>query len=405
MPDRRAVVIGAGITGVLTARELRLAGWDVTVLEGAHVGSGSSSRTAAGIRQQFSTPGTVRGMRYCVSFYKQFAHEVEGGRSPIVQNGYLFLHDDAVRWDDAQRVAAMQQANGLDVEVLAGPALTERFPWLGEGLLGGTWCPSDGFLLPHLVYNEGARRIVELGGELVQRAPVTGAEIRGDRIEAVLTPKGRFAADVFIDCTNAWTRRLSAVLGGEILDVEPLKRYLWFLARGGSMDAATLASLPLVITPGGAYCRPENDDTLLMGKKHDVAPEYSFAYEDQDQIEQDYAHDGGVDAKPYGFWAEVAAAIPQVGEFDGFRATTGGYYATTPDHNPFLGFDRQRRNLIHLVGFSGHGAMMAPFTARVGTALAEAGRDVAALRLDGYDVPLDDFRVGRAYHHAEAMVI
>ena len=72
MADRRAVCIGGGITGVLTARELRLAGWDVVVLEGRTVGAGSSSRTAAGIRQQFSTPDTVRGMRYAVRFYQAF---------------------------------------------------------------------------------------------------------------------------------------------------------------------------------------------------------------------------------------------------------------------------------------------------------------------------------------------
>lgn len=46
--SRRAVVIGGGITGTLTGVGLRDAGWDVVLLEGAHVGAGSSSRTAAG---------------------------------------------------------------------------------------------------------------------------------------------------------------------------------------------------------------------------------------------------------------------------------------------------------------------------------------------------------------------
>jgi len=90
----RVVVIGGGITGTLTARELCLAGCRVTVLEAAHLGAGSSSRTGGGIRQQFSTPGTVRGMRYAVRFYRAFAAEVEDGTSPIVQNGYLFLYAD-----------------------------------------------------------------------------------------------------------------------------------------------------------------------------------------------------------------------------------------------------------------------------------------------------------------------
>ena len=58
------------------------------------------------------------------------------------------------------------------------------------------------------------------------------------------------------------------------------------------------------------------------------------------------------------------------GEFGGVQATTAGFYAVTPDHNPFLDVDPAVPNLIRLVGFSGHGAMFGPFTA----AVARAGR-------------------------------
>jgi len=405
MPSRRAVVIGAGITGVLTARELLLRGWEVTVLEAAHIGAGSSSRTAAGIRQQFSTPGTVHGMQYCVRFYRDFAQEVLGGTCPIVQNGYLFLHDDEGSWAAAREVAAMQQASGLEVEVLDGVQLLERFPWVAEGLVGGTFCGTDGFLLPHLVYNDGARRVRELGGTLLANAGVTAARHEGGRLAEVVTPKGTFGADLFIDATNAWTRRLAPLLLAEVLEVDPLKRYLWFLARGGEMTADTLGGMPLVIGPGGGYCRPENRDTMLLGKKHDTPPMPMFTYEDQDDVEADYAHDGGIDAYPYELWAEMAEVIPALESFDGFSATTGGYYATTPDHNPFLGFDRQQSNLLRLVGFSGHGAMMGPFTAAVAAEMADAGRDLDHITLDGRTIALDAFRIGRAFDHSEAMVI
>lgn len=406
MADRRAVVIGAGITGILTARELLLKGWDVTVLDASHVGAGSSSRTAAGIRQQFSTPGTVHGMRYCVGFYQRFASEVLGGTSPIVQNGYLFLHDDEARWAAAKGTAAMQREAGLDVEVLEADDLTRRFAWVAdEGLVGGTFCATDGFLLPHLVYNDGARRVRELGGVIRQRTPVVDYTRDGDRIREVLTPKGAFGADLFVDATNAWTRRLAGVLDAEKLQVDPLKRYLWFLQRGGPMTADTLGSLPLVISPQGGYCRPENRDSMQLGKKHDTAPQPDFTYDDQDAVEEHYAHDGGVDAQPFELWAEMAACIPDLAEFDGFTATTGGFYGTTPDHNPFLGFDRQRPNLLRLVGFSGHGAMMGPFTAAVAGAMAEAGHDVPEVTLDGQAIELSAFRIGRSYDHSEAMVI
>lgn len=404
MADRRVVCVGGGITGVLSALALRRAGWDVTVLEGRHLGAGSSSRTAAGIRQQFSTPETVVGMRYAVRAYAAFAAEI--GQAVHVRNGYLFLSDAPDAWAAARERVAMQRACGLaEVEALEGDALRARFPWVAEGILGGTFCPTDGFLLPHLVYQEGARLLRERGGVVVQHAEVTSAEAAGDRLTAVVTDKGTFGADLVVDCTNAWTRRVSRRLGGVELDVSPLKRYLWFLERSDALPADVFARMPLVISPGGVYCRPENSDHLLVGKAHDTPPEPDFTYDDQDRIDPAWSHQGGVDANPYVVWADLAGAIPAVGEFAGFVATTCGYYATTPDHNPYFGYDPLRRNLIHLVGFSGHGAMFGPFTAAVAAALAEAGRDLDALEVDEGRVSLAAFRIGREPAHAERLVI
>ena len=161
----------------------------------------------------------------------------------------------------------------------------------------------------------------------------------------------------------------------------------------------------MVILPSGLYMRPENADTLMMGKKHSTRPQVDFDYEDQDEIENPYGHKDGVDAVPYDLWMEATEAIPDLAEFEGLQATTGGFYGTTPDHNPFLGYDPRRPNLIRLVGFSGHGAMFGPFTGHVAGELADAGRDLPAIDLDGDHIPLDAFQIGREFAHSESMVI
>lgn len=407
MADRGAVVIGGGISGILVARELAAAGWSVRILEGAHIGAGSSSRTAAGIRQQFSTASTVMGMRYSVRAYRELSQEIEAGQLVIIQNGYLFLHGEQQAWDRALAGVALQHGAGLaEVEALEGEALFSRFPWVDRDVcIGGTWCPSDGFLLPGLIYQEGARLCRAAGVEIVQGAPVTDATVVGDRIVSVTTPKGEYAADLFLDCTNAWTVRTGEALGATRLPVAPIKRYLWFIARDGGMSGEAMMRMPLTITPSGVYSRPENPDLLMMGWGHEARPEPNFTLEDQDRIEPEFAHNTGIDAKPFEAWLHMAEAVPLIGEFAGVVATTSGYYGTTPDHNPFLGYDPLRSNLIRLVGFSGHGAMFGPFTARVGLALAEAGNDLDTLELPEGTVSLGDFAIGRSFGHREAMVI
>ena len=324
----------------------------------------------------------------------------------IVQNGYLFLLALQEDWDAARGRVAMQHACGLtEVELLDASALAARFPWVDRNaVLGGTWCPTDGFLHPETVYNEAIAAARRLGATIVQGAPVTG-RVGAERLEGVITPKGTFCADLYIDATNAWSPRLGRVLGGTDLPIVPRKRYLWMLERGGNLTREALAAMPLTIAPSGAYCRPENADTLLMGWAHDAPGEPAFSYEDQDRVEEAFYHRSGTDSYGYATWASLAEVLPPLAEFAGITATTAGYYAVTPDHNPFLGFDPAVPNLMRLVGFSGHGAMFGPFTARVAEVLAEAGEDVPSVEVLGEPALLEAFRVDRAFGHAERMVL
>ncbi len=280
--SRTAVVIGAGITGTLTGHSLQKAGWQVTILEAKATGAGSSSRTAAGIRQQFTTAETVLGMRYAVSFYKDFKAQVGGERAPIRQNGYVFL-GRGPRGPIEERVRVQHSAGLTEVELLSADEAHARFAWLDPHAFDhATWCPTDGFLFPADVYNEAAAAMQRAGGKLLQGTPVTGARHENGRIAAVASGDRWFPADLFVDATNAWSPRLGETLRATALPISPLKRYLWFLERAGSLTGAQLEAMPLVVTPGGAYCRPENEDSLLTGWAHTAGAEPEFTYEDQD---------------------------------------------------------------------------------------------------------------------------
>lgn len=415
LSSRSAVVIGGGITGSLTALELRDAGWHVNLLEQGGMGHGSSSRTAGGIRRQFTTQGTVLAMRYAVTGYLSFQRRLaaftdEPDTRVIRQNGYLFL-EGRKTWEKAQERVRLQKEWGLDdVEALDLKQIKERFPYVrpNRGLIkGATWCPSDGFLYPSEIYN-GARKLAEAAGAVFhQNTPVIGAEHAGGRLVSVKTPNGNFEGDIFIDATNAWTNRLAAILGGEVLtlQVDPLKRHLWLASRRGSMPPDVLATLPLVIGPTGVYCRPEGSGQLLYAKlPKRTKPQPNFTDEDQDKTDRQADHrSSNRYQRP---WLELAALIPAIGEFEPPSVTAAGFYGSSPDHNPFFGFDPLVANLLRLVGFSGHGAMMGPFSALVALKLAEAGINISDLLLPGgARVSLAPFAIGREFVSHEGLVI
>ena len=112
-----------------------------------------------------------------------------------------------------------------------------------------------------------------------------------------------------------------------------------------------------------------------------------------------------MDSRAFEAWESVAQFLPPVADFDGIAATSSGYYGTTPDHNPFLCYDPYRPNLMHLAGFSGHGAMFGPFSSYAGLQLAEAGKDLLDLDILGEKISMSSFSAQRKFKHAEDMVI
>lgn len=432
MDGERVVLIGAGATGALTAVRLAERGFRVTVLEKAAIGNGSSSRSNACIRAQFGVAETVTGLMYSEWAYSRFHDWLQTppeSRQPVMeQNGYLFLYEHpnaaeperraetAQAWQQALARVELQQRLGLAVEVLTPAQVAGRWPHLDpERLIGATWCPSDGFLHPHVIYGEGFRRARELGVEVLQHTEVLGARYDGERIVAVETTHGTVEGDSFVNATNAWAPRTSARLGGMALPIAPLKRYLYHLKiTRRIMDEEAWHRLPMTIygmAPGrGAFSRPDGPQ-LIVGLSHETAPEPDFADEDQDRITPGFSHEHGLENLGYQVLGQLAEFAPDLVDAGGLAATSCGYYGMTPDANPLIGFDARVPNLLHAAGFSGHGIMHAPVTAVLVEALlagdAQGGHVHLPHPFEQHTIALAAFDPSREFRAdaAETMVL
>src|SRR5580658_10912414 len=93
------VVIGAGIVGSSVAYHLAVRGCtDVVVLERAETEvTGSTARSAAGVRHQFANEVNIRLSIYSIERLKRFQEEV-GADAGLKQIGYLLLCSDTTLW-------------------------------------------------------------------------------------------------------------------------------------------------------------------------------------------------------------------------------------------------------------------------------------------------------------------
>jgi len=408
---KNILVIGGGVTGVLSAWELARMGAKVILVEARHLGSGASSRSAACIRAQFDTISTVQGMIYSINFFENWTDIIENSESPICQNGYLFLKNYTADVEAVKRQVAAQQKAGLkEVVWLDEAALSEQFPYLDTiGIVGATWCPKDGFLFPNIIYQDASQAARKLGAKIIQNDPVVKADVSGNKATAVILESGsRIEADIFLNATNVWAQGISRLFGGMDLPITAERRYLYFLSGlktdsdwGFKME--DFPSLPMTVTPNGAYCRPENKQLMIGWLQHPKP--VTATLDNQDDIEPGY----GLGFNEYGAAVrkEVTQFLPAVQDMGRLVTVTTGFYNTTPDHNPLFGYDLNIHNLVHAVGFSGHGLMHAPFSARIAAELINAGRNIETIDLP-YDigrVQLKHMALNRTFEYLEGMAI
>src|SRR5215467_5922819 len=183
------VIIGAGIVGASVAYHLSARGCtDVVVLEKAEREvTGSTARSAAGVRHQFATEVNIRLSRYSVERLKRFSEEV-GGDSGLKQIGYLLLVSDPAIWEQYQRSVALQNSLGVPSRAISPEEARRMLPNAAvDDLLGATWCAEDGHCDPHGVamgYLAAAR---QRGMELRRATPACGIRKKGNRVVAVET--------------------------------------------------------------------------------------------------------------------------------------------------------------------------------------------------------------------------
>src|SRR5439155_26353730 len=141
------VIVGAGAVGAATAWFLtEKQDLSVVILEARAVAAGSTSRSAAAFRQQFSSRAHVRMSLFSREVYEKFPQTF--GVAPVfLQHGYLFLYEDAAQMEAARARVEYQRSEGVEDVVALAPADGDRVPRLSapfrlDGRRGATWCPS-----------------------------------------------------------------------------------------------------------------------------------------------------------------------------------------------------------------------------------------------------------------------
>ena len=175
------VIVGGGVMGASVAWHLAARGLrDVLVVDGAPgPGLGSTGKATGGYRAQFSSDINIRLSLLAREKFGRFADEV-GGDPEYRPCGYLFLAADRQQLAALAVLRAAQHAAGLHESREVGVEEIHRLnPAVRlEGLAGGAWCPTDGFIRPLQILDGYRAAAARLGVTFVWNEPVRGARLR-----------------------------------------------------------------------------------------------------------------------------------------------------------------------------------------------------------------------------------
>jgi FAD-dependent oxidoreductase domain-containing protein 1 len=372
------VIVGGGIVGSATAYFLSMdaaaSGRRIVLIErDAGYGTGSTGRSAGGVRAQFSTPENIAMSRFTLSVFRSLK-EMFGADADVGfrEQGYLLLAAPETKSILAENVDIQQSAGG-DIVLLDSGGLAQRFPWLvTEGVAAGAYGRSgEGWFDPPSLAAL-FRKAAQQRGVTVLYDDVTGIEA-GTSVEAVRLASGRrIVCGALVNAAGAWGGRLAALAGLQ-LPVEPRKRYVYVIDSREAPDA--LHGGPLTVDPSGVWFRPEGR-MFLCGRSPEESSEPPA--ENLDHIDHDFFTNE--------VWPSLAARVPAFESVKVVNAWAGFYDYNTLDHNAVIGPHPEQANFYFANGFSGHGAQQG----------AAAGRAISELILHGGFRTLDLTRFGYA---------
>lgn len=407
------VIIGGGVIGVCTAYYLSRMGREVTILEQAEIGSGSSFGNTGlivpGHSIPFAHPGMLgKGLKWMLRGDSPFYIKPRLNRDLLVwlwkfqgasneqqmrkglrslaelgyaslrllerlvveeglvcdyhQNGWLMAYSTKEGLREATKEARLLGEYGVETKALGKEELLRKEPALRPNLAGGILFPNEAYLNPAQFVDSLAERVEQRGVTIVTGARVEKIETSKGKETIVRTSGGEFEAEQVVLAAGAWTPKLTRSLGLR-LPVEAAKGYsLTMPSMKNSLN------LPVYLSEAKVAATPLKEGLRLAGTLELAGMDFGIKQRRVDGILKS--------AREY---LELTDEVSQIDPWMGLRPCT-------PDGLPIIGRAAGFKNLFIATGHCMLGMTLGPVTGKLMAQLVCG---------DKPDIGLEPFRLER----------
>jgi len=350
MKNYDVVIVGAGSVGLPLAHHLAARGVRVGVVdELSSPGQGQNKAAIGGIRATHSDRAKIQIGIASLEFVRRLEEDY-GEDVDWVQGGYLFPAYDQQIAENLKALLPIQKGYGLNIDWIGPEEVREIVPGIrAEGLLGGTFSPEDGHLSSLKLGGALYRLARRAGAEFHFETKVTGMEIVGGRVTAVLTDKGKFGCGTVVNAAGAFGREVGQMVGAD-LPVYP-----------DSHEAGVTEPIQPLFNPMLVDIAPdEHSDNYYFYQAKEGAIVFCITPRPKRM---------GTDRRSTSEFLPMVIPrmlnlYPRLRNIR-VRRVWRGLYPMTPDGVPIVGFDRDVEGFFHAVGMCGQGLMLGPGLAEI----------------------------------------
>ena len=339
-------IIGAGVTGAMTARELSKYNLKIALLEKCNdVAMGATKANSGIVHAGFDAAEGSLMAKMNVKGCALMPETCEKLHVPYKNNGSLVVAFSEEEMEHLNVLYNRGIANGVpELKILSKEELLELEPNLNPDSFGALYAPTAGIVCPYELTIAATECAVANGVEFIRNCEVTAVETSTDSI-ALKTTQGRIEAKYIINAAGVYSDEIARMAGDDTISITARKGEYFLLDRAtGSLVSHTIFQCPSKMGKG-ILVSPTVDGNLLMGPT---------AEDIDDKSNVNTTNSGLNDVKKY-----AVKSVPSVNARNAITSFTG-LRAHAAAHEFIIGVSEKNSRLINAAGIESPGLTSAP---------------------------------------------
>ena len=338
------LIIGAGVTGTMIARELSKYLLDVVILDKNNdAGDATSSANSAIIHSGYDPePGSLKA-KFNVLGNKKYPELVKQLDVPFIPCGSLTIATEDEQLPVLKELAERSKINGVEVKLLNKEEVLKMEPNINPEVKGALFAPTAGIIDPFNLVVHAMENAIDNGVTFLRNHEVLDIK-KQDDVYKVKTDKGELAAKIIINAAGLKSDKIASMIEDIDWAITPRKGE-YFLLDHYAEGLVNHTIFPLPSKKGkGVLVSQTSSGNYIVGPSSEPA--------DADDVSTDGATLSNIRKA-------ATIMVPSI-PFNQTIRVFAGERATCTRHDFIIEYAKSDKNFINVAGIESPGLASSP---------------------------------------------